>query len=131
SGDGVRSEVTAQRHRSTLVEQHQHRAHPASGWRLCWVCSSTASTCWRVTPGNQSKKSSMHAPSSRFSKSAFTGTRVPRNTQAPLTFPGARSTAGQDDQSNMGLRLTENLLRGKRARTKSNHLTLVHSSGKL
>ena len=31
----------------------------------------------------------------RFSNSAETGTRVPRNTQAPLTFSGSRSTAGQ------------------------------------
>jgi hypothetical protein len=33
----------------------------------------------------------MEAPSSRFSKSAFTGTRVPLNTQAPLTRFGLRS----------------------------------------
>src|SRR5882672_1404348 len=88
SDDSVRSEVTTQWNRSALVKQHLHGAHPASVWRLCWVCSSTASTCWRVTPGNQRKKSSIQAPSSRFSKSALTGTRVSRNTHAPLTLPG-------------------------------------------
>jgi hypothetical protein len=41
------------------------------------------------------------APSSRFSKSADTGTRVWRKTQAPLTLPGSRSTAEHVDQSIM------------------------------
>src|SRR5437667_333134 len=35
----------------------------------------------------------MLIPSSRFSKTAATGIRVPRNTQAPLTFSGFLSTA--------------------------------------
>src|SRR6266404_1674233 len=43
----------------------------------------------------------MVAPVSRFSKSARTGTRVPRKTHAPLTLSLARSTSGQSDQSNM------------------------------
>src|SRR5262249_42890451 len=38
-------------------------------------------------------------PSSKFSKTAATGIRVPRNTHAPLTFPGTLSTAGHFDQS--------------------------------
>ena len=36
----------------------------------------------------------MVVPSLRFSKSETTGTRVPENTKAPLTFSGSRSTAG-------------------------------------
>jgi hypothetical protein len=67
--------------------------------RLSSVCSRTASTCSRLTPGNQSRNSSTVAPASRFSKSAFTGTRVPLNTHAPLTLSGARSTAGHWLQS--------------------------------
>ena len=42
------------------------------------------------------------APSSRFSKRAATGTRVPANTQAPLTRSGSRSTAAQENQLIMG-----------------------------
>jgi hypothetical protein len=48
----------------------------------------TAKACSRVTPGNHSRNWSTVAPPSRFSKSACTGTRVPLNTQAPLTLPG-------------------------------------------
>lgn len=58
-------------------------------------------TCSLVTPGNQSTKSSTLAPASMFSKSAVTGTRVPRNTQAPLTRSGAHSTAKHVVQSNI------------------------------
>src|SRR5216684_4273801 len=36
-----------------------------------------------------------------FSNKAWTGTRVPRNTQAPLTTSGFRSTAWQALQSNI------------------------------
>src|SRR4249919_3465018 len=54
-----------------------------------------------VTPGNHSTNCDTSAPSSRFSKSAATDTRVPRNTHAPLTRSGSRSTAGQVDQSIM------------------------------
>jgi len=43
----------------------------------------------------------MVAPSSRFSNSAFTGTRVPLKTHAPLTFSGERSTAGHEVQSSI------------------------------
>src|SRR5438309_872590 len=39
-----------------------------------------------------------------FSKSAFTGTRVFLKSQAPLTFPGMRSTAGHWLQSSMGIK---------------------------
>jgi len=67
--------------------------------KLCSACFRTASTCSRLTPGNQSRKSSTRAPSSRFAKRACTGTRVPLKTQAPLTFPGVRSTTGHWFQS--------------------------------
>ena len=46
-------------------------------------------------------KSFIVAPSSRFSKRAHTGTRVVLNTQAPLTFPGTRSTDERGVQSNI------------------------------
>ena len=61
--------------------------------RLRSACSSTASTCSRVTPGNQVRNSFTVAPSSKFSNKVRTGTRVALNTQAPLTFPGTYSTA--------------------------------------
>jgi hypothetical protein len=35
----------------------------------------------------------------RFSKTATTGMRVPRNTHAPVTFPGTLSTVAHRDQS--------------------------------
>src|SRR5947208_567595 len=41
----------------------------------------------------------MVIPSSRFSNTAETGIRVPRNTHAPLIFPGTLSTAEHFDQS--------------------------------
>src|SRR5205814_3444252 len=61
----------------------------------------TTKACSRVTTGNHSRNWSTVAPPSRFSKSACTGTRVPLNSQAPLTLPGTRSTAAQFVQSNM------------------------------
>src|ERR1700720_1558033 len=45
----------------------------------------------------------MLIPSSRFSKMAATGIRVPRNTQAPLSFPGTLSTTGHSDQSSAAM----------------------------
>ena len=42
------------------------------------------------------------APPSRFENRAKTGTRVPRNTQAPLTLSEWRSTAGQAVHSSIG-----------------------------
>jgi hypothetical protein len=47
----------------------------------------TSSTCSRVTPGNYDRKSETVAPPSRFSKSATTGTRVPRKTHGRSPFP--------------------------------------------
>ena len=64
--------------------------------------SRTTCTCCASTPSNQSRNSSVDAPALRFSKSADTGTRVPRNTQAPLTLSGWRSTASQSSQLGMG-----------------------------
>ena len=63
--------------------------------------SRTASTCSRRTPGNHSRKSATVAPSSRFSKSALTGTRVPRNTHKPLIRSGEQDTSAQFDQSSI------------------------------
>jgi hypothetical protein len=40
----------------------------------------------------------------RFSKTVATGMRVPRKTQAPLTFPGMLSTAGHWDQSSADMK---------------------------
>ena len=62
------------------------------------VWSRTVSTCSRLTPGNHDRKSSTVAPASRFSKSAMTGTRVPRKTHAPLTRASSCSTAEHVDQ---------------------------------
>jgi hypothetical protein len=88
--------------RHSSLRRRRFNLHPATaGSRLCAVNSSTASTCSRLTPGNHWMKSSTVAPSSRFSKSAFTGTRVPRNTKAPLTVSGEVVTPVQSDQSNM------------------------------
>src|SRR5215831_16094057 len=52
-------------------------------------------------PGKPGKEIVDPGALSRFSNSALTGTRVPRNTQAPLTRSGSRSTEGQEDQSSM------------------------------
>src|ERR1035437_10786079 len=77
----------------SLVPADRDPLRPQVTARLRSACSSTASTCSRVTPGNQVRNSFTVAPSSRFSNRARTGTRVALNTQAPLTFPGTRSTA--------------------------------------
>lgn len=93
----VGMEMSAERYRSALVEEHLHTE--VSTARLAVACSRTESICALDTPGNHSKKSSTEAPSSRFSKSARTGTLVPRKTQEPLTLPGVRSTDGHDCHS--------------------------------
>lgn len=62
--------------------------------RLCSANARTASACSRLTPGNHNTKSFTLAPSSRFSKRAFTGTRVPLNSHTPLT---SRERAQQSD----------------------------------
>ena len=54
------------------------------------------------------------APPSMFSKRAATGTRVERKTQEPLTFSGSRSTAGHEDQSNIGGPYPHHFAKGKR-----------------
>jgi hypothetical protein len=56
-------------------------------------------TWLRSKPSNQFMMSSTLAPASKFSNMTETGMRVPRSTQAPLTFPGMLSTAGHCDQS--------------------------------
>lgn len=100
-GDLVSGQETPKRRGCSLIEQDAHGANQAST-RLRWACAITASTCSRVTPGNQATNSSTVAPLSRFSKSARTGTRVPLKSQTPLAFPGTRSTAEHFDQSSMG-----------------------------
>ena len=69
--------------------------------RLCAVCSRTASTWPRVTPGNHWRNCSTVAPSSRFSNRALTGTLVPLKVQAPPSLWEARSTASHRAQSSM------------------------------
>ncbi len=85
-------EVPSERCRRALIEEDFHETVELAANASA---SSTASTWERSTPGNQERNSLMEAPSLKFSKSAATGTRVPRNTHAPLTVPGCCSTASQ------------------------------------
>jgi hypothetical protein len=56
------------------VEQDFH----AAGWSVSfWAYSSTATACWRVTSGKQSRYSSRLRPLSRLVNRLSTGTRVP------------------------------------------------------
>ncbi len=64
-----------------VFEQNLHYAG-ASALRA--ACSRTARAYARLPTGNHSTNWLINAPSSRFSKSAATGTRVPRKSQAPL-----------------------------------------------
>ena len=91
-GDLVARKKLRERRGDPLVEQH---AHAQEVWLLRAACTSTASICARLTPGNHSRNCSTVAPPSRFSKRALTGTRVPPKTHAPATFCGSRSTALQ------------------------------------
>src|SRR6267154_2309353 len=75
-----------------VVEKDVHQRRTGAS-RLRAAKSSTATICSRVT-SYCSMISSMDNPSSRSSKTAATGIRVPRKTHAPLTFPAALSTAG-------------------------------------
>src|SRR5256886_7039807 len=59
--------------------------------------------CFRVSPSYVSINSLMVMPSSNPAKTVATGIRVPRNTHAPLTFPGTLSTAGHCDQSSAAI----------------------------
>lgn len=88
-------EMPLDRRSRTSIEQQFHYG----AFALCAACSRTALTCESATPGNHSTKSVTCAPSSRFRKRAETGTRLPRNTQAPLTRAGSRSTSEHEDQS--------------------------------
>jgi hypothetical protein len=47
--------------------------------------------------------SSILAPVSRFSNTVATGIRVPRKTQAPLTFSGELSTASRQKGGSIGM----------------------------
>ena len=66
---------------------------------LTYSIARTGRILSRVTLGNHSMNVWVGTSSSRFSKSAATGPRVPRNSHAPLYRSGSLSTAGQDDQS--------------------------------
>ena len=117
-GDGVRGQSFPQWCWCALIEEN-FPARPLAGYATVKLCSAyfrTDSTCSRRTPWNHSRKSSTVAPPSRFSNSAATGTRVPLKSQAPLTFPGTRSTAAQLLQSSMTSRY---LCFPKRARIES------------
>lgn len=95
----VSDEMLPQRHRRSLIKENAHFDQAVA--RLASANSGTASACARVTPGNHSRNRSTVAPPSRFSKSVFTGTRVPRKTHAPLTFSGERSTTVHALQSSI------------------------------
>jgi len=92
----------------SMVKENEHRrgataAAARKPFRLSATKSSTAAICSRLT-SNCSITSSM-LRSSRFSMTVATGSRVPRNTHAPLTLPGMLSTAGQCDQSRTAISL--------------------------
>src|ERR1700730_1688233 len=104
--DRVSYQKGAHGYRSSLVEENKHQRVEAKGAssRLRAANSITALICSRSSPSNHSRMSLMFAPASKFSKMTETGIRVPRSTQAPLTFPGTLSTAGHCDQSRAGIR---------------------------
>src|SRR5712664_2707536 len=86
----------------TLVKENEHQrltADEGVSSRLRAANSITALIWSRSSPSNQLIMLSMLAPASKFSKMMETGMRVPRSTQAPLTFPGMLWTAGHCDQS--------------------------------
>src|SRR5437879_9462333 len=90
-----------------LVKQNEHQrltGDEGVSSRLRAANSITALIWLRSSPSNHSMMSSMLAPASKFSKMTETGIRVPRSTQAPLTFPGMLSTAGHCDQSSAGMK---------------------------
>src|SRR3989442_7262364 len=90
-----------------LVKENEHQrltGDEGVSSRLRAANSITALTWLRSSPSNHVIMSSMLAPASRFSKMTDTGMRVPRSTQAPLTFPGTLSTAGHCDQSSAGIK---------------------------
>src|SRR5713101_3348597 len=95
--DDVALQRTGNASGRSVVKENKHQRRTGVS-RLRAAKSSTAVTCSRVT-SNCSIISSMLMPSSRFSKMVATGSRVPRKTHAPLTFPGTPTTAAHFDQS--------------------------------
>lgn len=87
---------STERDGGALIKKDSHAAKGSP--RLSDANSNTASSCCLLTPGNHSRKSSTVAPSSRFSKRARTGMRVPRNTVVPPNTSGFCSTSPQLDQ---------------------------------
>lgn len=88
--------------RDTLIEEDPHAAKVEA------VNSRTLSTWASSTPGNHSRNSETVAPLSRFLNKAATGTRVPRNFQAPPQTSGTRSIPGHWDHSVMSRRCRSN-----------------------
>ena len=87
--------------RGPLIEEDPHVGRDWTSVKLFAACSSTDSTCWRVTPGNHRRNSSTVAPPSRFSNNALTGTLVPLKLHVPLSLSGFSSTASHLAQSSM------------------------------
>src|SRR5580693_5788245 len=94
-----RQDLHSQKERASKGE---FSAETGIGSRLRAANSSTALICSRVI-SNCSMISSILAPASRFSNTEETGIRVSRNTHAPLSLPGTRSTAGHCDQSSAAM----------------------------
>src|SRR3954471_17806049 len=97
------NEKIGERGGRALVKENAHYGATAGASKLRAAKSRTAMTWSRVRPSYSLTSSSMVTPSSRFSNTMETGIRVPRNTHAPLTFPGTLSTAGHWDQSSAAI----------------------------
>jgi len=70
-----------------------YRLHEARTRRSFRASSSASKARARGTVGNPSRKSSRVSPPSRYSKSVWTGTRVPRNTGTPCMVSGSAAIA--------------------------------------
>src|SRR5262249_51831416 len=97
AGNAVAGQRGAQRGRCAVVEENTHQC--GSGASRLWAAKANTALICSGPISNHSAISSMLAPASRFSKTVATGSRVPRNTHAPLTLPGMLSTAEHCDQS--------------------------------
>src|SRR5208282_4635190 len=92
--------------RGIRPDKDEHQRPGADEGTTSRLRAANSMTAWiwpRSSPSNHSIMSSILAPACRFSKMTETGIRVPRSTQAPLTFPGMLSTAGHWDQSSAGI----------------------------
>jgi hypothetical protein len=96
-GDLMPGEQVFEGLRDAMIQQDLHPARRA--FDSFAANAKTSSTCLRVTPGNQTKKSSRLAPDPKLVNKAETGTRVPRKAGAPPSLSGSIHTEGQPDQS--------------------------------